>query len=261
MKGRRLKTQHAEHAGKKAEACKECGRALPRPWERESLEFYVPDVSECVHVVGMTRMGKSYLGKQWASWLMKKSRPVVALDYRGEWAVDGIKRKNNSLGPLKRTVTVTEFLEDPGIILAARLALAIRPDDVRALPEVKAAQFRLVLPYLRERTDDELHLFIDETGMLSPYLKKEFHDIAATWGADGVRRYWLKQRWTDDEPETRAQATKVVSFRQVKTTDLRFLAQDAGKDFARAVSQLPPRQHVVADLTTVRMDQLEALEA
>ncbi|MBN9685388.1 MULTISPECIES: hypothetical protein [unclassified Corallococcus] len=261
MKGKRRKTQHAEHAAKKAEACKECGRAIPRPWEREQLEFHVPDVSECVHIVGMVRMGKSYLAKKWAEWLMKKGRPVLALDYRGEWGIDGIKRKHNSLGPLKRTVTVSEFLADPEMILATRLALAIRPDDVQALPEVKAAQFRQVLPYLRARSDDELHLFVDEVGMLAKYMAKELHDISATWGADGVRRYFVKQRWTDDEPENRAQCTKVVSFRQVKTTDLRGLAVDAGKDYARAVSQLAPREHLVANLTTVRMDQIEALEA
>ena len=248
-------------AAKSAGTCSHCGRALPKPFTRRTLDYFIPDVSECIGIVGMVRMGKSMFAKGWAGWLMKRRRPVLAIDYRDEWSVRGLKRKNNSLGPLTHKLTVSQFLQDPEAILTERLALALVPDDVRALPKVKAAGFRQVLQYLRERPDDELHLFWDECGMVAKHLEEELHDIFATWGADGVRRYPISQRWTDFTPSQRAQMTGVVSFRQVKDSDLRFLAMEAGAEFADGVACLEPRHHLYADLTTVRPEQLDALRS
>lgn len=222
----------------------------------DGAEFDVPDVSEALAVVGMTRMGKSHFAKRWAGWLTRQDCPVLCLDYRAEWGVDGVRRAHNSLGPLRRTLTVSKFLDDPGVILAPRLSLAICPDDLRSLPEERADGFRRVLPFLRQRSDDQLHLWIDEVGMLAPYLEAELHDICATWGADGVRRYLISQRWTDLPPAVRAQLTRVVSFRQCKASDLRYLATDTDRDFARRVAKLEPRQHLTADLTRASADTL-----
>jgi hypothetical protein len=250
--------------------CATCNQPLPT--KGDVFRFRLPRYGESFGVIGVTQHGKSTWAKDWAAWLIRKLYSVVAWDPADEWSVHGKARKHCKRGPLRDAVSFSELLKNPRRYLSRRrLQLAVRPDPYplagawekkrKLSPEEWVAnQFTTFAQLVRRWTPaGPLALFIDECNLLFKHAAAALDDISERWAKEEIVPIFLGQRWTHFTVNMRAQIAWLISFKQVKKTDLRFLSDDAGQDFARALPWLPPGRYRVANLRQASTDALSQL--
>jgi hypothetical protein len=229
--------------------------------EGDCLEFYIPEPGESVGVIGITRHGKSYFGKQWAAALLEMGERVIVWDPCHEWGKDAIQRKGTEPGPMARTVTIAQLEADPALLTGGRLNLAVRPEDILAPAKEIAEDFKKFAWLVRRvSSPGRIHVFVDEVALLKKEAEAELDDMAERWAKDELIPYFFGQRWMHFTVGMRAEIARLVAFKQVKASDLVHLGQDAGKAFARSVALLKPHKYRVADLRNAHADALAAVE-
>jgi hypothetical protein len=211
-------------------------------------------------IIGVTQHGKSTYAMGWAGHLVGLGESTLAWDPAWQWAANFYENREDAKpGPLARCVTVSELEKSPDLLRARRLNLAVRPDDIFALGSEIADQFTRFLYVVRRVWMGRIHLFIDEVNQVAKYAAEYLDDIAERWAKDGYRPIFIGQRWTHFTPNMRAEIEWLISFLQVKETDLRFLKTDAGSAFTSAISTLGKYQYRATNLRKIRAELLAAL--
>ncbi|HLK99548.1 MAG TPA: hypothetical protein VK539_03145 [Myxococcaceae bacterium] len=251
--------------------CNACGQWLPT--KSDTFKFRLPLYGESFGIVGVTQHGKSTWAKQWAAFLLTKLYSVIAWDPGDEWSVMGKARKYAKRGPLKVKVLFSELLSKPVKYLSRkRLSLAVVPDEMPAellngekkisQDEWISSQFRRFAAWVRRATPEgvPIALFIDECHQLLKHAEDVLEDVALRWAKEEIVPVFIAQRWLHFPKNVRAQLAWVVSFLQTEKSDLRFMREDVGRDFARAVVGLTvPGRFRVANRRRPHPDALASL--
>lgn len=251
--------------------CNACGQWLPS--KGDSFKFRLPLYGESFGIVGVTQHGKSTWAKAWAAHLIAKLYSVIAWDPGDEWTVLGKARKYAKRGPLKVKVLFSELLKNPVKYLSRkRLQLGVVPDEMPAAllaGEKKISkeqwisdQFRRFAALVERATPQgvPIALFVDECHLLKKHAEDVLDDIAERWAKEEIVPVLITQRWGHIPKNVRAQLGWVISFLQREVSDLRFLREDAGRDFARAVARLAvPGRYRVANRRSLHPDALASL--
>jgi hypothetical protein len=195
---------------------------------------------------GVRGAGKSTLEKKviQASLDAGTIRRILGIDYHREFGQDGRATKQQSAGPLKRTITFNELFDDPGLLDDPDLSLAVTGnpgEDSDAFGQNVVRVLRLV-----EDTGD-MFVFCTEVGLWGnapkerepeewegewddpPPVCKALRDAATNsrhWGEEGVGLGLDAQRATLVERNTRTQAWETVSLAQFNKDDREALAGD-----------------------------------
>lgn len=264
MKGERPSNKAIEAARQALQAALE---VLALAWgltvyTLKTFPFWEPECWERIGVAGMTRRGKSALLKAWCGWLMKRGRRLVVIDVDDEYSPEGQDRGEEcALGPLRQRLTVAELLEElklnPEFLNRKDLALALVPEDPNEDPEEVAAQIMSVAPYLRDA--DALIIIFEEVGYWGEHAARLLHAAAARWGKRGHVPIFVGQCLTDCPEKARKQWSCIVTFQQVKPTDLDYLKRHAGEAVKRIVSVLLRLRCVVIDLDVPRPEDMQEL--
>jgi hypothetical protein len=262
-KPRALSGAPAEHVGPPdrprivtvAQARAKGAEVLDR-WDYRMLE-----PGEAAGVIGVSQNGKSTWCFGWAAAMVAQGVDTLAWDPCHEWGVDARKRRRARPGPLARTVTVSELQKNPRMLLENRLNLAVRPDNIHASKREISEQFKAFIYMVRSLCTLPVALFIDEISKLRKYAEEELDDLAECAGKDDLLPVFIAQRWSHFTANMRAEIAWLISFLQVKESDLRFIREDAGSDFARRVCLLEPYQYVATNLRRAHMDVLRMVGA
>jgi hypothetical protein len=212
----------------------------------DELEPFLPGRGESMAIIGVTQCGKTTLAWKWAEAMKAARVRTLSWDPCFQWGQDGQRRDDGELGPMLRTVTVSELEEQPELLLERNLSMAVRPTDVWAPKAQIAKEFaRFAEILIRSMSGGRLALFVDECNVLTPHAEaaEVLDDMAERWGKEGIVPFFVTQRWTHLGVNVRAEVAWLLSFHQNKTSDLRQLSLDAGQDFARAVGELPPHHY------------------
>lgn len=230
----------------------------------ERLEPFLPKKGESAAFVGVSQNGKTTEAWRWAS-ALNSAVGCVAWDPAGQWGVDSFRKDHgDTVGPLKRTMTVSTFEQHPEALLEPQVSLAVMPDDIWADRLVIAADFvRFAMLLVRQSPPGRrLAVFIDECNQLTdlPSATRLLTDMAERWGKEGIVPFFITQRWTHLSTDVRAEVAWLLSFHQNKRSDLKQLRYDAGSDFAAAVEQLEPYQYRARFLRKALPEHLTAGE-
>lgn len=232
--------------------------------EPEAIDFLELELrqGESVGIIGVSQYGKSKVAKEKAARLRDRRKRVLAWDPCREWGKAGqaIEREETPPGPLEHTVTVDELEENPELLLDPELSLAVCPTDIFADRKTIAEEFRRFIYIVRTtNVGHELHLFVDEVGILREHCEEQLDDLVERGGKDGIRPYLIGQRWVHFGTNQRAEFAYLVAFAQHKISDLRFLAIDVGRPFAAAICVQEPHEYRVAYLRRVHADALASV--
>lgn len=237
-------------------------RACAKPHRKELPEDLLElelKHGESVGIIGVSQYGKSKLAKEMAEQLLEKLKRVIAWDPCWEWGADALKREHTPPGPLASTVTVTQLEQNPQLLLDPRLSLAVRPVDIYAPRKELAAQFERFIYLVRTTNSSELHIFVDECGILRKYCEEALDDLVERGGKDGLLPYLLGQRWVHFGTNQRAELAYLVALAQHKSSDLTHLTLDVGREVTAAICTQEPHQYRLVNLRRVHADALASV--
>jgi hypothetical protein len=212
--------------------------------------------------VGMTGTGKSTKEKALMRHWLAKGRPVVGWDVDDELSQQGKRRDGVTLGPLRDRLTFSQLLQNPRVLTAADLSLAVVPEDPEEQPVAVAEQFLDFSKYVKGRGDCILVLAeLGYWGMAMPAVEARLAVIATKWRKEGIALSADMQFLTQAPVGFRSQMTRVYAFRQAKKSHLVLLAQETTPAFARQVRRLKKYQCLVTDVWDDPADDDELLKA
>ncbi|WP_224249845.1 hypothetical protein [Hyalangium gracile] len=241
-------------------------RPIPEePEVLEELEPFMPEKGQSGAIIGVSQNGKSHLAMLWMAALLAMGFDVVGWDPCWQLGRLNKRREGQEPGPLEHTVIAGDL--DADHFRVKQLSLAVRPADIYADRDVIAREFvqfaqlciRALTAVGRPR---RVALFVDECHLLVDHgpAVRLLEDMAERWGKEGVVPFFVTQRWSHLSVNVRAEVAWLISFLQTKRSDLQNLGLDAGKDFARAVARLKPREYRATCLRVTNKDALALLD-
>lgn len=189
-------------------------------------------------VVGKTGTGKSTYTKRLVAQLHRAGWRVVVFDPADEYSRSGRGGVHVVQGPLPSRLTMPELLKRPEVLDSPRLGLAVVSDGE---PPSVAKDFRALATLCRHT--GTLALVVEECGYFAEHCQESFKAVATLYRHQGISAVFVAQRATQIPLTARAQASKIVAFRQDEPADLAALSDKCGEEFSRVVAGLKVGQH------------------
>lgn len=191
---------------------------------------------------GKTGTGKSTRAKEFIGAALAEGWRVCGLDPHDEFSQAGKPSKEVTLGPLRESMTVEEFLSSDHaqtMLDEPELSLALVP---RSRPREMAEDFRELVPLVR--STGNLLFFADELGLWATYAEDELNELATQGRHDGMPLVFVAQRAIQVPKTARTQLSHVNTGLQDEPSDLDAIAERTrSRAFADAVGRLDPDAH------------------